>query len=120
MHNTVDLRSGVILATGASRPYGTAEREMGIALLDEALWHLPPEQWMRRLIQYIADARYAAGWFLAEVFARGVRPVVPMATTAPEPIPTWQRRASTLEQLRSRKQKVREAEARNAVRAPPG
>lgn len=115
-HNTVDLRSGVILATKATRATGTAEREAALSMLDEILPQLPPTQRKRRLV---GDASYAAGAFLAEVLERGVTPVVPMAG-ALEPIPTWQRRPSDLEQLRKRHQRVREVEARNLVRQRQG
>lgn len=117
VHDLMDLRSRVILSTGATQATGTAEREAALAMLDEALPLLPPTRRQRRCV---ADAGYVAGWFLAAVLRRGVDPVVPMASTTPEPIPTWERRPSTPEQFLQRMQKIQEAQARNHVRRRQG
>lgn len=117
VHNAVDLRSGVILSTMATRATGTAERLAALAMLDEFLQLLPEVHGQRR---YVADAGYTAGWYLAEVLRRGAFPVVPMASTAPEPIPTWQRRTYNLDLLRQRHEAVAEAIARNTVRKLQG
>lgn len=117
VHNAVDLRSGVILATKATQATGVAERLAALAMLDEFLSLLPATSGKRR---YVADAGYIAGWYLAEVFKRGVVPVVPMDDMALEPIPTWERRTYNLEQQRKRHQAVAEAQARNAVRQMQG
>lgn len=117
VHDLMDLRSRVILSTGATQATGTAERLAALAMLDEALPLLPPTPRKRRCV---ADAGYVAGWFLAAVLQRGLLPVVPMANTTPEPIPTWQRRPATPEQFLQRMQKVREAQARNQVRRQQG
>ncbi|MFZ5828336.1 MAG: transposase [Bacillota bacterium] len=117
VHNAVDLRSGVILATMATRATGTAERQAAVALLDEFLEQLPGIRGQRR---YVGDAGYTAGAYLAQVLQRGVLPVAPMASTVLEPIPVWQRRTNSLDQLRRRHQAVAEAEARNLVRQLQG
>ncbi|MBW7886671.1 MAG: transposase [Caldilineaceae bacterium] len=117
VHNAVDLRSGVILSTMATRATGTAERLAAIAMLDQFLKIVPDVLGRRR---YVADAGYTAGWYLAEVLRRGVLPVVPIASTTPEPIPTWQRCPSNADQMRKRHQAVVEAQARNTVRQMQG
>lgn len=117
VHNAVDLRSGVILATGATQATGVAERLAALAMLDEFLAHLPAVRGFRR---YVADAGYVAGWYLAAVLKRGVLPVVPMPDTTLEPIPTWQRCPSNAEQMRKRHEAVLEAQACNLVRGFQG
>lgn len=117
VHNAVDLRSGVILATMATQAFGNAERLAALALLDQFKKQLPAV-WGRRY--YVGDGGYIAGWYLAEVLRRGVFPLGPMDSTTPEPIPTWQRCPSNAEQMRNRHQAVLEAQARNLVRSLQG
>jgi transposase len=117
VHNAVDLRSGVILATKATQATGVAERIAALAMLDEFLGGLPAVRGQRR---YVADAGYVAGWYLAEVLKRGVLPVVPMPDSALEPIPAWQRCPSNVEQMRKRHKTVLEVQARNRVRRLQG
>lgn len=117
VHNAVDLRSGVILSTMATCATGTAERLAALALLDEFLQLLPAIRGIRR---YVADKGYTGGWYLAEVLQRGVVPIVPMASTDLEPIPTWQRRTSNLDYLRKRHEAVAQAKATNTVRELQG
>lgn len=113
VHNAVDLKSGVILATMATQAFGTAEREAALALLDDFLRLLPAARRWRR---YVADAGYTAGWYLAGVLKRGVLPVVPLASAELEPIPTWERKTYNLDQQRARHEAVAAATARNTVR----
>jgi hypothetical protein len=117
VHNAVDLRSGVILATMATRATGTAERLAALAMLDDFLPLLPAPSGRRR---YVADAGYIAGWYLAEVIRRGVLPMVPMPSQQLEPIPTWQRPTFNVNQLRKRHEAVAEAVACNTVRKRQG
>lgn len=117
VHNAVDLRSGVILATKATQATGVAERIAALALLDGFLGGLPAVRGQRR---YVADAGYVAGWYLAEVLKRGVLPVVPMPNTVLEPIPTWTRCPSNAEQMRKRHEAVLEVQACNLVRQLQG
>lgn len=117
VHNTVDLRSGVILSTMATQATGNAERLAALVMLDDFLMRLPRVHGRR---YFVADAGYTAGWYLAEVLRRGVFPMVPMASTTPEPIPTWQRQTNNLDQLRKRHEAVAEAMARNTVRGLQG
>ncbi|MFN7173061.1 MAG: transposase, partial [Fimbriimonadaceae bacterium] len=117
VHNAVDLRSGVILATMATQAFGHAERLAALALLDQFKTQLP-DVWGRRY--YVGDGGYTAGWYLAEVLRRGVFPLGPLDSTRPEPIPTWQRCPSNVEQMRNRHQAVLEAQARNLVRSLQG
>jgi transposase len=113
VHNAVDLKAGVILATMATQAFGTAEREAALALLDEFLTLLPTARRWRR---YVADAGYTAGWYLAEVLKRGALPVVPLTSPELEPIPTWERKTFNLDQQRARHEAVDAAIARNTVR----
>jgi len=117
VHNSVDLRSGVILSTLATQATGNAERLAALAMLDDYLKWLPSVYGRRYLV---ADGGYTAGWYLAEVLRRGIYPMVPMATTTLEPIPTWQRQTNNMDQLRKRHEAVAEAMARNTVRELQG
>jgi hypothetical protein len=64
------------------------------------------------------DAGYGTGEFAADVLERVVLPQMPLqASPKPETVPTWKRRTYNLEQQRARREKVRQAQARNRVRA---
>jgi len=117
VHNAVNLRSGVILATMATQAFGNAERLAALALLNQFKTQLALV-WGRQY--YVGVGGYAAGWYLAEVLRRGVFPLGPMDSTTPEPIPTWQRCPSNAEQMRNRHEAVLEAQARNLVRSLQG
>jgi IS5 family transposase len=116
VHNAVDLRSGVILSTMATRATGTAERHAAIVLLDEFLQLLPAIRGLRR---YVADAGYTAASYLVEVLERGVLPIVPVSSNV-EPIPTWQRRTFNLDHFRKRQAEVAQTQALNVVRQLQG
>jgi hypothetical protein len=109
----IDTRSRVILDIQATYATGTAEREAALDMLDEvSTFHLPetPEF-------LVSDTKYGSGDFLAEVFDRGIIPHIPLlASPNLEPIPTWKRKTNNPQIQAKRKQKVREAKARNAAR----
>lgn len=117
VHNAVDLKSGVILATMGTQAFGNAERLAALALLDQIKNQLPGV-WGRRY--YVGDGGYTASWYLAEVIRRGFFPLGPLDSTTPELIPTWQRCPSNVEQMRNRHEAVLEAQARNLVRSLQG
>lgn len=117
VNNALDPNSGVIISTRATLATGSAERKAALHMVDEALPLLPATG---QALHALMDKGYIAGWLLAALMERRVIPVVSMPNTALEPIPTWQRRTFSIEQQRNRQQKVREAEARNAVRRRQG
>ncbi len=116
-NDLIDTKSRVILRRRSSRATGTAEREVGLEMLDEVL-----AKWEELGIPQgpevlSADANYGTAEFVAEMLDRGILPHMPLlAGEAMEEIPTWKRRTSDLSHQRKRAEKVRMARARNRVR----
>lgn len=115
VHDLVDVRSGVIVATTATQATGTAEREAGLKLLKQAMPILPRVE--KRTLA--ADAGYDAGSFLMGVLEQGVETYVPLRDMALEPVPAWKRRTWNLQRYRMRKRKRQEVLARNRIRMRP-
>lgn len=116
VHDLVDVRSGVILATLATVAATWAERQAAIAMLDATLPQLPPVLTQRWLL---ADKGYRSTEFFAEILNRGLLPGVSMDPT-PEPAPTWKRRPRTLVEARARRRQLLQVEVRNRVRELQG
>lgn len=115
VHDLVDVRSGVIVATTATQATGTAEREAGLELLKRAIPVLPRVKG-RTLA---GDGGYESGAFLVGVLEQGVEPYVPLQNMDIEPVPTWKRRTLNLHRYRMRKKKRQEVLARNRIRMRP-
>lgn len=109
VHDLMDAKSGVIVATGAIRCAGDAERRACIENLDAAIaLGMDP-------VYLLADGGYTATGFLQQVLARGVEPLVPIQGVL-EPLPTWQRRTFNLDHQRKRRAKIEAVACRNHVR----
>ncbi len=118
LHDLVDTKSRVILRRKVSRAHSSAEREVALAMLDEVLEKKAALALPNRPEVASLDAGYGTGAFAADVLEREVLPHMPLqASPKTEPVPTWKRRTSQLSQQRARREKVRQAEARNRVRA---
>jgi transposase len=103
VHNLVDVETGIIHDTCATRATGTAERSAGAELVRN-LTHRPQE--------VLADSGYASGDFLAELESMGVRPIVSIHGK-PQPVPKWKRHTNNTKHQQNREQKVRNVTARN-------
>ncbi len=115
VHDLVDTKSRVILRRRASRASSFAEREVTLELVDEVL--AEPELLPTRPEILTADAGYGVGEFVAELLDRGITPHVPLQGGGQmEPMPIGQRRPATLPEVRSRRRRVRLAQARNRTR----
>jgi transposase len=117
-HDLIDTKSRVILRRKASLAVGSAEREKALESLDEVL-EAQEDLGLPNLPEILTgDTGYGASAFIADLMDRGLDPHVPLlAGEAEEEIPTWQRKTFNFDWKRARVQKVREAEARNRVRA---
>ncbi len=114
VHNTMDLKSGVILATTATHAYSAQERIAAIDMLDEIQGQFGRQLLLRFLLM---DANYTEGRFLARVLSRGVEPIVPTDRVAKAPVPgPLRRRLIPLEAGRAHREKVDAAEAAGHVR----
>ena len=118
VHDVIDTKSRVILRRRASIVTGLAERDVALELV--------AEHEMRRQVLGLdqavevltGDSGYGASSFLAELVDRGITPHVPLRSSSEvEALPTWQRRTFNLAHYRKRRAVLREAEARNIVRA---
>ena len=117
LHDLVDTKSRVILRRKVSRAHSSAEREVALAMLDEVLEKKDALALPNRPEVASLDAGYGTGAFAADVLEREVLPHMPLqASPRAEPVPTWKRRTSQLSQQRARREKVRQAQARNRVR----
>lgn len=109
VHNLMDTQSCVILEAGASQCSGTAERQAALEMVPVASrLGLNP-----RFL--LGDGGYTAGWFLRDLLALGIEPLVPIQGDI-ESLPTWTRRTFNLERMKKRKEKVEVAAARNHAR----
>jgi IS5 family transposase len=118
VHDVIDTKSRVILRRRASIVTGLAERDVALELV--------AEHEMRRQVLGLdqavevltGDSGYGASSFVAELVDRGITPHVPLRSSSEvEALPTWQRRTFNLAHYRKRRAVLREAEARNIVRA---
>jgi hypothetical protein len=117
VHDVIDTKSRVILARRASVATGTAERAVGLDLLDEHE-ERRGRMGLNQTVEILsADGGYGTGEFVADVIDRGILPHVPLqAHDEPEEIPSWQRPTYSLERYRQRREALRQALARNQVR----
>lgn len=117
IHDLIDTKSRVILGRRASTATGTAERDMGLEMLDDVLMRQDELGLKRRPEIVTGDANYGASAFVAEVVSRGLVPHVPLLAAEPiEELPTWARRTYNLDHKRTRNRRLEEARARNLVR----
>lgn len=116
-NDLIDTKSRVILGRRSSRASGTAERELGLEMVDAVLakWE---ELGIAQAPEVLsADANYGTGEFVAEMLDRGILPHVPLlAGEEIEEIPSWKRRTYNVTHQRKRAERVRMARARNRVR----
>ncbi|HEV2148224.1 MAG TPA: IS5 family transposase [Longimicrobiaceae bacterium] len=118
LHDLIDTKSRVILRRKVSRAHSSAEREVALAMLDEVLEKKEALALPNRPEVASLDAGYGIGSFAADMLERVVLPHVPLqASPEPEVVPTWKRRTSDLATQRRRREKVRQAQARNRVRS---
>ena len=118
VHDVIDTKSRVILGRRASIATGMAERDVALELVAE-------HETRRRVLGLdqavevlTGDTGYGASSFVAELVDRGITPHVPLLSGSDlEALPTWQRRTFKLAHYRKRRAVLREAEARNMVRA---
>ena len=116
-NDLIDTKSRVILRRRSSLASGTAERELGLEMVDEVLakWE---ELGIAQAPEVLSgDANYGTAEFVAAMLDRGIEPHVPLlAGEEIEEIPTWKRRTHDLTHQRKRAERVRLARARNRVR----
>jgi len=107
----------VILRRKVSRAHSSAERAVALSMLDEVLEKKEALALPNRPEVASLDAGYGTGEFAADLLEREVLPHMPLqASPKAEPVPTWKRRTYPLSQQRARREKVRQAQARNRVR----
>lgn len=106
-HYMAELKSGVIYAAMATEASGTAERRAALALLDV----LPVKP-----AELVMDKNYRERAFLAEVFRRGVSPLVALGHEPLQEEPTYKNRAASMKIAAQRAQLGAAIRARNAVR----
>ena len=117
VHDVIDTKSRVILGRRASEASGTAEREAALKLLDEHEARRTRLGLERSVEILSADAGYGVGSFVADVIERGITPHTPLqAREELEAVPTWKRKTYNLRHYQNRRDKVRQARARNQVR----
>ena len=117
-HDLIDTKSRVILRRRASLATGTAERDLGLEMLDEVLEAADDLRLPQRPEILSGDANYGATEFISGVLDRDLLPHIPLlASEALEDPPTWKRRTFNLERKRARERKVKETQARNRARA---
>ena len=115
VHDLIDTKGRVILRTRASLASSFAERDVTLEQVDEVL--ADPELLPARPEILTADAGYGIGEFVAELLDRGITPHVPLqGGREMESLPTWKRRPRTLVEARSRRHRLRLAQARNQTR----
>lgn len=119
VHDAVDLKSGVILSTGATLAFGHLERPAALALLDSL------SQQVRRSLKYaLMDANYTDASFLAGMLDRGVHPIVPRKQVAQKLRPKkLRRKLVSIDDVREHRYQVKRAKAAQRVRSldhPPG
>lgn len=117
MHDLLDTKGRVILRRRVSLAHSSAEREVALQMLDE-IREVAPRLGLPHAVEIAsADAGYGTGAFAADVLDRGILPHMPLqAGQKEEEIPTWKRRTFDLPQQHKRREKVRQARARNRVR----
>lgn len=119
VHDAVDLKSGVILSTGATLAYGRLERPAALALLDGL-----PEQIRRSLKYALMDANYTEAGFLAAMLERGMEPIVPRKHVAQKlRFKKLRRKRVTISDAREHRLQMKRAKAAQHVLSldpPPG
>lgn len=116
-HDLIDTKSRVILRRRASMAHSSAEREIGIDLVDEVIADAVDLGIARPEI-LTADTGYGTSEFVADVLDRELLPHIPLQASAEmEELPTWMRRTKNLTHLRNRHERLRRAKARNQTRA---
>jgi IS5 family transposase len=110
VHNALDVKSGVILDTEATRATGYAERETAL----EFLKRFTNDPYL------LMDKNYRSADFLAEVLASGGKPLVPMEDIDPVPVPVWRRRTFKLSRQLARLKEVNHARAVNFAKSLNG
>ena len=119
-HDLIDTKSRVILRRKASLATGTAERDLGLEMLDEVLDAAEGLGLPQRPEILSADASYGASEFLSGVIERDLLPHIPLlAREAMEESPTWKRRTFNLEREASPgAQSQRDHSTQPSARAP--
>jgi len=112
-NNLIDTKSRVILATKVIQPGISTESEAAFEMLDSLA-----QTGLSTTVQTLAaDAGYGSTDFVAKLINRGIAPHVPLlAPPELEPLPTWKRPATSLEQQRKRDEKMNRVKAKNFVR----
>jgi len=106
-HYMADLETGVIYGAMGTVANGMAERQAALAMLDTLA--VKPRE-------LVMDKGYRDGEFLAEVYDRGVTPLVALGHLPVQPEPTYKNRACNPRLALKRAKLAAEIRARNAVR----
>jgi len=111
-HYVLDQQTGIVLRAAASQAYGAAETDVSQILMAD----LRPAPYLAEQPRVYLDRGYRSGSFLADLLELGYLPLVRLQNSAPEALPTWQRRTNRLDWFRKRQEKRRVAQARNTIR----
>lgn len=112
VHNLVDTKSRVILATSSSEACGTAERRVSAAQIRDFTASFPQV----RIATLSADKAYPTAEFLQQLKNQDIIPLIPQHHWAFEEVPTWKRRASSPERQKNRESLVKGILLRNWAR----
>lgn len=93
VHNLIDTKSRIILATGSSLANGTAERVVSQEQI-RRFGFVHPQVQIKTLS---ADKAYPAAEYLKQLKEQGIIPLIPQRYSEMEEVPTWKRRASSPE-----------------------
>ncbi len=107
VHDALDVKSGVILDTEATKATGYGESDAA-------------KQFIANLAGnplVLLDKKYRGADFLAEAINLGARPLAPWEDTTPLPMPTWKTRTFNLSTLRKRRRKMQKARAVNFAKS---
>lgn len=116
-HDLLDTKSRVILRRKATQVTGRAEPDAALLMVDEVLDLGEALELPNRPEILTGDTGYGDTRFITALLDREIVPHIPLrAGEAVEDRPTWQRRTFDLDEMRARKQKVKDVEARNRVR----
>ena len=109
----IDTKSRVILATKASQPGISTERDAALDMLDS----LRTIGISKNIQTLAADSGYGSSDFIAEIIDREITPHIPLlAKHDYEPLPTWKTKTYISERQAQRADKIRQVQARNQAR----
>lgn len=117
VNDLIDTKSRVVLGRKVSVATRPAEWETGLLLVDQHEAHHEQLGLQQGVEVLTADKGYGSSGFVADILDRDITPHIPlMSGPELEEVPQYKKRTFNLDHYRRRKQKIRHAKARNAVR----